>query len=131
MPLLLNSLLMWQKHPYIVFHANKVHVGIFNGHFTWYETYHITFKVNDLNVISAVTATKIMGVYYWTMTIFIITGVLLSMEARLAFIFNCNWLYCFQCLLNVVEFFSPPLHLLCLELVTNTDGYKNNQHHCW
>ena len=61
----------------------------------------------------------------WTMSKFIITGVFLSMEAKLAFIFNCNWLYCFQCLVNMVEFFSPPLHLSCLELVTNTDRYKN------
>lgn len=45
--------------------------------------------------------------------------------SSMAFIFNGNWLYCFECLINVVKFPSPSLHLLCLELVTNTDGYKN------
>lgn len=69
--------------------------------------------------------TKIMGVYYWITFNFIITSVLLSMEVRLAFVFNYNWIYCFQCLINMVEFLSSLLHLLCLELVTNTDGYKN------
>lgn len=60
-----------------------------------------------------------MGVYYWTMSMFIITGVILSEEVRLAFIFNCNWLYSFQCLINVVQFLLPNFHLLCLGQMGN------------
>ena len=68
---------------------------------------------------------KVIGVYYRITSKFIITSGFLSMEVSLAFIFNCNWPYCFQCLINMVEFLSSLLHLFCLELVTNADGYKN------
>lgn len=44
----IKQLLYVTKHFYIVFHANKIQVGIVNGYFTWYETYHITLKINDL-----------------------------------------------------------------------------------
>lgn len=54
------------------------------------------------------------------MSVFIITGVLLSKKVRLAFIFNCNWLY-FQCFINVMEFLLPNFHLLCLGQMGNNN----------